>query len=108
MQLQKQDHQSTPKIHPLFLLMCLNVFLLSNQIQSSSVFAPTVCGWLHRESTLRHKYSRIEAINSKRSTPCLGKLCTCATIKGGAKTTSMDAACYVRCAHDSTTSCVRC
>ena len=76
---------------------------------NSSWFAPTMCGRSHITmcgeshigSNLRQRYSRVGAINNKRSTQCqLLILYTCATIRGGAKDISTDDACKVRSAPD--------
>ena len=75
---------------------------------NSSWFAPTICGRSHRGSNLRQRYSRVGAINNKRSTQWnLPKLFPYTTIKGGAKDISMDTASRVRSVHDSTNCCLR-
>ena len=56
---------------------------------------------------LRQRYSRVGAINNKRSIQCqLLKFYTRTTIRGGAKDISMDDACKVCCTHTQT-SCLR-
>ena len=75
---------------------------------NSSWFAPTMCGRSHTGSNLRQRYSRVGAINNKRSTQCqLLELYTYATFRFGAKDISMDDACKVRCASVDSTSCLR-
>ena len=111
MQLQMQGHRKHPNFCPLLPLLWLNAFSLGNQIHNSQILL--VCPdnvWPVRQGiNLRHWYSQVGAINTKRSTQCeLSKLYTCATIRGGAKDISMDDASKVRSAHDPTNSCQRC
>ena len=103
--------KSIQNLCPFLPLLWLNTFSLAikSTMASPSWFAPTMCGLSHTGSNLRQRYSQVGTINNEWSTPWkLPKIYTCATIKGGAKDISMDAASKVRSAHEPTKCCLCC
>ena len=103
--------ESIQNLCPLLPVLWSNAFSLGNQIHNKQLLL--VCPnnvWPGTQGVkLKARYSRVGAINTKRSTQWkLPKLYTCATITGCAKDVLMEDTSKVQSAHDPTNYCRRC
>ena len=99
------------KLRALLPLLWLNAFLLGNQIHNSLLLlvCPNNAWVVTYKVKLEAEVFACWGNQQQGEHPMpMATLFTCATINGGAKDVSMDAACKVQSAHDSNNSCLRC